>query len=138
MANNFIEILGGKVNESTDCIPVIKKSKVDHGEFFLYKLRKVSIFCISDRFRITEILCYENYDPKKESGTVNFSSFNPIHPILACGLTHGNILFIEGERQSDFVSTWKNKRRLQTEETSAMTDLGWNVNSIHHFHIKPN
>ena len=121
-----------QVRESSGNTPVNKKTKMDLGKIWASSIpclkQEESFFLQIDQFKITEIICYENYDPRKESGSVYFSSLNPVYPILACGLTKGNILLIEGEGQSDCVNTWANKIRLKTEETSAMTDFGWNVN----------
>jgi hypothetical protein len=58
---------------------------------------------------------------------VNFSTFNPVYPILACGLNDGNILIIEGQTNTDLVVMWENKRWFKINGTSAMTALGWNV-----------
>jgi hypothetical protein len=61
---------------------------------------------------------------------VYFSCFNPVWPILACGLSGGTTLIIEGEKKTDLVATWENKRWFNINATSATTDLGWNVKKM--------
>lgn len=82
------------------------------------------LVCIVDQFVRNEIDCFQS----EENGSVYFSSFNPVWPILGCGLSDGKVLIIEGKRQADLVSTWENKSWNKINAMSAMTDLGWNVN----------
>ena len=42
-------------------------------------------------------------------------------------INDGNILIIEGQKNTDLVVMWGNKRWFKINGTSAMTDLGWNV-----------
>ncbi|EFX85478.1 hypothetical protein DAPPUDRAFT_314205 [Daphnia pulex] len=98
-------------NSKDDQLSSIKKQKVDH-----------------DLFKQTEIPCLEEKE-ERCSGTrsVYFSCFNPVWPILACGLSGGTILIIQGEKKTDLVATWENKRWFNINATSATTDLGWNM-----------
>lgn len=72
------------------------------------------------------IRCYED----QENGSVNFATFNPIYPILACGLVDGTVLIIEGKNQTDPMNLWNKKNIFNTERISVMTDLAWNVNNV--------
>lgn len=84
-----------------------------------FKKKKVEY----DQFVRNEIDCFQS----EENGSVYFSSFNPVWPILGCGLSDGKVLIIEGKRQADLVSTWENKSWNKINAMSAMTDLGWNM-----------
>ncbi|XP_057372725.1 F-box-like/WD repeat-containing protein TBL1XR1 [Daphnia carinata] len=76
-----------------------------------------------DVFVRNGINCFKS----EEYGSVYFSCFNPVWPILGCGLSDGKVLIIEGKRQADLVSIWENKTWNKVNAMSAMTDLGWNM-----------
>lgn len=75
-------------------------------------------------FKITKRRCY----PIRKYGSVHFCVFNPVSPILACGLNDGIIMIFEGlSYQTPYESWISSSEKYKVENLSAITDMMWNV-----------